>query len=123
MGYSDPNNTVRREERINNLTGVASTSVQRLQFLQRGKLKSVAALINTAGTNAAAGFDIFVGTTSVGGITCGTNTAGVTVNTGAINAIIPQNGFVDIRGKANSATLNASLVLEYEVLHDSTNTA
>jgi len=70
MGYSDPNNTVRREERINNLTGVASTSVQRLQFLQRGKLKSVAALINTAGTNAAAGFDIFVGTTSVGGITC-----------------------------------------------------
>lgn len=122
MGYSDPNNTVRREERINNLTGIASTTVQRLQILQRGKLKSAAALINTAGTNAVAGFDIFVGTTSVGAIICGTNTAGVTVKSGAINATIPQDGFIDIRGRATSATLNASLVLEYEVLHDSTNT-
>lgn len=118
MAYDSPNYVVRQEERINNLTGIASTMMARAQFFQKARLKKVHALAIVAGTNDSAGVDILVGTTSVGAITIGTTAAGATYSSSALNAEIPALGYVEIKGKANSATMVDSYVLEYEVLPD-----
>lgn len=118
MAYNDPNYTVRQERGINNLTGIASTAMSRSLFFQKARLKKVHALAITAGTNDSAGVDILVGTTSVGAITIGTTAAGATYSSGALDAAIPALGYVEIKGKANSATMVNSYVLEYEVLPD-----
>jgi hypothetical protein len=120
--YDHPNCIVRREARANNVTGVASTTFQKFMFFQKAKLKAVHSLVVTAGTNDAAGVDIYVGTTSIGAITHGTDAA-LSVNTsGLLDVEIPANSFVDLRGKANSATMVNSYVAEYEVLPDAEQT-
>ena len=87
------------------------------------KLKAVHGQVVTAGTHDAAGIDIYVGTTSVGAITVGTNTAGSLLTSGAINIDVPQNGLIELKGKANSATMVVSLVVEHEVATTATETA
>lgn len=120
MSYDDANSSTRREVSLPNVVGVASaTMVRHLQF-QKARLKKVHALVNVAGTNAAAGVDIFIGTTSVGAVTVGTNTAGSTASSALIDSDIPALGMVEIKGKANSATMNVSLILEEQVLPDAT---
>lgn len=118
MGYADVNPNVTREDHVNNLTGIASTMMARIQFFQKAKLRGVTGLVVTAGTNASAGVDIYVGTTSVGAVTFGTNTAGVVATSGAINAEVPAGSFVEIRGKANSATMVNSYAVVWEARHD-----
>jgi len=122
VAYDHPNCIVRREDKINNVTGVASATFQKIMFYQKAKLKAVHSLVITAGTNAAAGVDVYVGTTSVGALVHGTDTAGATNTSGVIDAEIPANSFVDLRGKATSATMVNSYVLEYEVLPDAVHT-
>jgi hypothetical protein len=122
-GYADANPNIVREIHCSKVLGIADTSVDKFHFFQKAKLKAVHGTVVVAGTNAVAGFDILVGTTSVGGITFGTTTAGSTATSGAINAAIPANGHIDVKGKATSATLVASLCLEYEVDHDANQTA
>ena len=115
MSYDSPNYLIRREHRESNVTGVASTSVRKILMFQAAKLKKVHALVVTAGTNTAAGFDILVGTTSVGEVTLGTNTAGYSASSALLNADVPAMGVIDLKGKANSATLVASFSVEHEV--------
>lgn len=122
MSYADVNPNVTQETRVNNLTGIASTAMQRVLFFQKAKLLGVKSLVVTAGTNDAAGVDIYVGTTSVGAITHGTDTAGSINTSGAINAEVPAEGFVEIRGKANSATMVNSYTLVWQARHDDTAT-
>lgn len=123
MAYDAPDYLIRREIHVPNLTGAASASLKKFHMFQAAKLKAVHGTIITAGTNAAAAFDIYAGTTSVGSLAIGTNTAGSLVTSGAINAAIPQNGFIEIKGAANSATAVASLAIEYEVDPSATETA
>lgn len=104
MRYDHQNRAV-REYTQNNITGVASTTITKFHVYAAGTLKRVSALIATAGTNASAGVDIYVGTTSVGAITVGTSLAGVAADSGVIDVAIPAAGMIDIRGKANSATM------------------
>jgi hypothetical protein len=118
MAYDSANAVIRRELSTGKRTGVASASVDKFMFFQKAMLRKVHAQVVVAGTNAAAGFDIYVGTTSVGAVTLGTNTAGSVASSSAINAEIPASGHIDIQGKANSATLQASFVIEYDVVHD-----
>lgn len=122
MGYADVNPNAVNETRVNNLTGIASTAMQRVLFFQKAKLLGVKSLVITAGTNASAGVDIYVGTTSVGAITHGTDTAGEINTSGAINAEVPADSYVEIRGKANSATMVNSYTLVWQARHDDTAT-
>lgn len=114
MSYDAPGAQVRQEIFSPNLAGASSASLQKFLMFQATRLKAVHALIVTAGTNAAAGFDVYVGTSSVGAVTCGTNTAGVVVDSGLINAAVPAKGVVEIKGKATSDTLVASLTIEHQ---------
>lgn len=121
MSYDDPNSSVAREHRVANLLGVASASILQLHYYQKTRIKQIRGRVVTAGTNAAAGIDIFNGTTSVGAITFGTNTAGVVAASGALNTDIPADGLLELKGKANSATMVVSLVVEERVLQDAVN--
>jgi hypothetical protein len=116
--YDHPNCTVRREIHVNNLTGIASTAMQRIIMHQAFKLKAVHSLVVTAGTNDVAGVDILIGTTSVGAITHGTDTAGSINTSGAINSTGTANDYIELKGKATSATMVNSYSIEYEVLPD-----
>lgn len=116
--YDNANSTVRREINQPNVAGAASASMAKFLIFQKSRLKKVHAMVVTAGTNASAGFDILVGTTSVGAITFGTDTAGTTYSSALLDADIPALGYVDIKGKANSATAVVSLDLELHVLPD-----
>lgn len=120
--YDHPNCTVRREYQSGNLTGIASTTMHKVLFFQAAKLKQVHSLVVTAGTDAAAGVDIYVGTTSVGAITHGTAAASTFQQSAILNSTIPAQGHVDIRGKAGSATMVNSYTLEFEVTPDAVNT-
>lgn len=120
--YDHPNCTVRRERNMDNRTGVASATFAKTLFYQKAVLKAVHSVVVTAGTNTAAGYDIYVGTTSVGAVTTGTDAAGTVHTSGALNSAIAANTIVDLRGKANSATMVNSFVLEYEVEPDAVQT-
>lgn len=120
--YDHPNCLVRRELHENNVTGVASTAMRRILFYQKTRIKAVHSLVITAGTNAAAGVDLLNGTTSVGAITHGTDAAGSINTSGALNSDIAANGYLEIKGKANSATMVNSYSIECEVLQDAVHT-
>lgn len=120
--YDHPNCVVRREIHVNNLTGIASTAMQRILFFQKTRIKAVHSLVITAGTNDAAGVDLLNGTTSVGAITHGTDTAGSINTSGAIDSDIAANGYLEIKGKATSATMVNSYTIECEVLPDAVHT-
>lgn len=120
--YDHPNCVVRREKNVNNVTGVASTQMRRVLFFQKTRIKAVHSLVITAGTNAAAGVDLLNGTTSVGAITHGTDAAGSINTSGALNSDIAANGYLEIKGKANSATMVNSYSIECEVLQDAVHT-
>ena len=114
--YDHPNCIVRREDRLNNLTGIASTTMTKFLFYQTVKVKRIKSLVVTAGTNDVAGVDIYNGTTSVGAITHGTDAALSINDSGLLDITVAANSFIDLRGKATSATMVNSYMIEYEVL-------
>ena len=118
MGYADANYNVKLENHVNNLTGIASTSMVKVQAFQKSKLLGIKSLVVTAGTNASAGVDIYVGTTSVGAITHGTSTAGTVQTSGALNVDVPIDTVIELKGKANSATMVNSYVIIRQIYHD-----
>lgn len=120
--YDHPNCVVRREVHANNLTGIASTMFQRILFFQKTRIKAVHSLVITAGTNAAAGVDLLNGTTSVGAIVHGTDAAGSINTSGAVDSDIAANGYLELKGKATSATMVNSYSIECEVLQDAVHT-
>lgn len=116
--YTDPNATIRREINTGHITGAASASMAKFLQFQKTKLKKVHALVITAGTNASAAVDVYVGTTSVGSLAFGTNTAGAILHTGALDVDVPANGTIELKGIANSATLVGAFSIEHQVYHD-----
>jgi hypothetical protein len=122
MAYDDPNAVLRREIQTGNITGIASTTIGKFLFFQKTQVKQVKALVVVAGTDAAAGVDIYNGTTSIGAIVVGTNTAGTIVNSGTLDAEIAASSFLDIRGKAGSATMILAFCIEHQVRQDAVRT-
>lgn len=118
--YDHPNSTVRREVHVNNLLGLASTSMQTVFFYQACTLKAIHSQVVTAGTNDVAGVTINNGTDSVGTIVHGTATASTVQTSGALNATVAANSYVELVGVATSATMVNSYVLEVEVLPGAT---
>ena len=120
MAYQDPAYQGSVEKSFGNTAGAASASVLRYAQFQKAKLKKVHAVINVAGTNAAAAADVYIGTASVGTIVLGINTAGAFLSSAAINADVAQGSLVELRGIANSATVNFSPTFEFQLYHDGT---
>lgn len=114
MAYDDANANVRREVSTGIIAGADGASMAKFLMFQKTRLKAVHAVVTTAGTDTGAGVDIFVGTSSVGAIALGTSTAGVQVSV-ALDAAVPAKGVIELKGKADSATLKAAFVLEHEV--------
>lgn len=121
MSYDDANSSIARESRMGTLTGVASAAFARFHCFQKTRIKQIRGTVVVAGTNASAGIDIYNGTTSVGSITVGTNTAGTIVSSGALNTDVAADSFYELRGKANSATMQVALVAEERVLPEAVN--
>lgn len=118
MSYDSPNAEVRRETTQRGVASAASAGFAKFFFFQRTKIKKVHWGVETAGTNAAAGATVLIGTDSVGSITFGTGAAGSMVSSGAINQIVPAGGFVQLTGLADSATAVGCVVIEHEVEPD-----
>jgi hypothetical protein len=118
MAYDNPEFQEARELHTGHITGAAGASMQKFHFFQAARLKKVHALVVTAGTNTAAAVDVFVGTASVGSLAFGTNTAGTVLHSALLNATIPADGLVELKGIANSATLVGAFNIEYQLTPD-----
>lgn len=123
MAYDHPTYTVRHVAPLALPATAASTSAGKFVALVAMKVKSVNVGVNIAGTNAAAGYDILNGTTSVGAITCGTDAAGTIETAVTTDITLAAGGYLDIKTKANSATLACSAAIEYEITPGATVTA
>lgn len=113
MAYDSPDRALRYID-AGHLTGAASASMRKFPQYRAALLKRAQATIITAGTHASAAFDIYSGTTSVGSLAVGTNTAGVTVSSGTINAQIAADSYIEVKGKADSATCVAAIQFEVQ---------
>lgn len=116
--YDHPTCATVQQAGAQNVTGIASTTFQKFFFHQKVKVLGIRSLVVTAGTNAAAGVDIYNGTTSVGDITHGTDAALSVNSSGDLNVTVDAGSFIDLRGKANSATMVNSYAVMYQVLPD-----
>lgn len=115
MAYDHPAYQVRGFTHINLPATAASTSVNKFAAYTSLKIKSIGAVINVAGTAAAAGWDILNGTTSVGALTAGTTAAAGVITQLATDIALTSGGYLDIKTKADSATLAGALTIEYEL--------
>jgi len=120
MSYDAPAAQVRQEIHDANVACAAGASFRKYLQFQATRLKAVRALVVTAGTNANAGIDVYVGTASVGAVVFGTDTAGVVESSGLIDVDVPASGLIELKGKANSGTAVVSLCIEHQPKWDAT---
>lgn len=115
--YADPNYTVRREHCPGEVGAAASTDYGKFAMFQALKLVAVHLALTVAGTNTAAGVDIYVGTDSVGAITFGTAAAGGTYTTTIATASrdVTSLKVVKLTTKADSGTAKFVPTYEFEV--------
>lgn len=92
----------------------ASTSARKWVQHSAIKIKKISAIVAIAGTHTSAGWDILNGTTSVGSITAGT-TAALGILTALTQDIsLSSGGYLDIKTKADSATLAGDVNIEWQ---------
>lgn len=118
LSYDHPTYTVRQGAPVSLPATAASTPAGKFIAFAATRVKSISLNINIAGTNDAAGYDILNGTTSIGEFVTGTATAGSTitkVTPSAANGALAAAGVLTLKTKANSATLAASAMVEYEI--------
>jgi hypothetical protein len=80
------------------------------------KVKRISGCVVVAGTNDSAGYVVLIGTTSVGAITFGTNTAGSFVSGLTQDITLSSGGNLGFSTKANSATMVTDLMIEFQVI-------
>lgn len=97
------------------ITGAASASIQKFLMFRSTLLKRVSALVVTAGTHTAAAVDVLVGTDTVATMTFGTATAGTLLDSGEMNVEVPAGGAIELKGRANSATLVGAYQLQTQL--------
>ena len=124
MAYDHCHYTVHQNKHVNCAIAAASTSIHVIPFKNGGIIKEITAGIIGAGTNAASGYGIYNGTTSVGALTVGTSTALSQVSAGLGDITIAAGGYLEIRTLANSATPQAvDLNIEWRPIPGSNVTA
>jgi hypothetical protein len=115
MAYDHPTYIVRNTAPLAVPAVAASVSAGKFIAFTGMKIKSIQAAVNIAGTAAGAGYDIYNGTTSIGAFAAGTSAAGSVLTAITTDIALTSGGFVDVKTKADSATLAASLAFEYEI--------
>jgi len=113
MSYDDPNTTVQREQFGGEAGGGATTAYAKFRNYQKGKLRNVHFVVTTAGTSTAHGFDVYVGTSSVGSVSLGTNTAGYSASAGALNSAFASLDELSVKSLADVVG-KADVVYEYD---------
>jgi hypothetical protein len=111
--YDSPQYTVSQLNFMNLPAIAASTVALKWPAHCALKIKRLTAIVQVAGTATGAGYDVFNGTSSVGGLTLGTSAANSVVSL-TQNIVLASGGFFEVRTKANSATLAAGLNVEFE---------
>lgn len=114
MAYDHPQYIVRQAAHIKLPATAASTSVAKFLAFTAMKIKSVNAIVGIAGTHTAAGWDFLNGTSSVAGVTAGTSVAATLLTEASFNTTLASGGYLDIKTKADSATLAGDIMIEYE---------
>ncbi len=123
MSYDHPTYVTRQAAALGLPATAASTAVNKFVAFTDMKIKSIQGAVNIAGTATAAGYDIYNGTSSVGAFTAGTSAAGSVLTAISSDITLASGGFLDVKTKADSATLAASLLLEYEIIPGASVTA
>jgi hypothetical protein len=109
--YSDPDFQTVREYAGVVAGGAATTAYAKFRSFAATKLLRVNAHVTTAGTHAAHGFDVYVGTSSVGTILLGTSTAGVDAEV-TLNTDVPAKGDIFVKSLADIVG-KADITFEY----------
>lgn len=97
--------------------GAVAASVSAGKFVAYTAMvvKSIRGVVDIAGTNTAAGYDILNGTTSFASVTVGTNAAGSALSVTMTEQTLAAGGYIDFKTLANSATTANSFIVEYEL--------
>lgn len=119
MAYDSPDYLIRREHCCPPTTAGATTKGSKFRHFQAIKLKKAHAAVITAGTATAHGYNIFVGTTSVGAIALSTNGTNVTASSGAIDVNVSSLEEISANSLSD-ATGVAQITYEFEVRPDAT---
>lgn len=119
MAYDEANFTVRREHACPPTSAGATTEGAKFRQFQKFLLKRAHAAVITAGTAAGHGYDVYVGTTSVGTIALGTSGTNVTASSAVLNQNVSSLQQVSVKSLAD-ATGVAQIVYEYEMQQDGT---
>lgn len=115
MAYDHPQYTVHGATPLNLPAVAASVSAGKFLAFTGMKIKSIQCIVNIAGTATAAGYDILNGTSSIGEFLAGTSAAGSVLTAITSDIALTSAGYLDIKTKAASATLSASLMIESEM--------
>lgn len=110
VGYDAPDRTIEREKHIE-AGGAATTAYGKFRSLFAAKLTRVKAWVTTQGTAVGHGFDVYVGTTSVGTIPLGTSAAETAVEV-ALNVAAPAGSQVSVKSLADIVG-KADVTIEY----------
>lgn len=113
FNYDSPQYNVRQFTAFRLPATTASNPVLKYVTHCDMKIKRITGIVFTAGTNAAAGYGIYNGTTSVGSITFGTGTAN-TVASLTQDISLSSAGWLEFRTLANSATMVTDMTVEFE---------
>jgi hypothetical protein len=114
MAYDHPQYVVRQAAHIKLPATAASTSVAKFLAFTAMKIKSVNTIVGIAGTSTNAGWDFLNGTSSVGGVVVGTSVAVTVGAESQFDTTLASGGYLDIKTKAESATLAGDIMIEYE---------
>lgn len=116
MRYDHPTYISRNMTPIPVPVVAASTSAAKFLAFSAIKIKRVGAIVAVAGTATNAGWDIFNGTTSVGGLFVHTSAAGFIPSPVTSDITLASDGYLDIKTKAASGTLRGDFMIEWEVV-------
>jgi hypothetical protein len=116
MAYDHPAYLARLSNHVKLPATAASTSVAKFVAFSAIKIKSVNAIVGIAGTHTAAGWDLLNGTSSVGGFTAGTSVATTLLTEVSADITLASGGYLDVKTKADSATLAGDIMIEYEMV-------
>lgn len=111
VGYDSADLGIEREFFTAAAGGAATTVYGKFRSLSAAKLLRVKAVVAVAGTAAGHGFDVYIGTASVGTIALGTSAADVT-GTATINADVASGALVSVKSLADTVG-KADIIYEY----------
>lgn len=123
MAYDKPNATIRREDCFLTVAGAAAVGA-RFATYQKKRLKAVHATVVTAGTSNSPGHALTIknGTTSIGLLALGTQTAGSIVSATGLDNAVASMALLSVTN-GTDATGVALVTYEYHMEHDASQSA